>query len=270
MERRRLDVFLVEKGFFPSRERARSAVMAGHVYVSGRRVDKPGTPVPPDTVVEVRGADRPYVSRGGLKLEGAITAFGLDLRGRVVLDAGASTGGFTDCALRHGARRVFAVDVGYGQLDWSLRIDPRVTVLERVNIRYLGPEALDEIPDFVTVDLSFISLDKVLPNIDRLVATDAEAVLLVKPQFEAGPEKVGKKGVVRDPAVHAEVLGRVLVTVRGLGWQVRGVTFSPVRGPEGNIEYLVWAAKRQDPEREWQGTVTAVVGEAHAALGSGK
>ncbi|MDI6906778.1 MAG: TlyA family RNA methyltransferase [Thermoanaerobacterales bacterium] len=270
MERRRLDVYLVQKGFFPSRERARSAVMAGHVYVSGRCVDKPGTPVPPDAVVEVRGTDRPYVSRGGLKLEGAITAFGIDLRGKVVLDAGASTGGFTDCALQHGARRVYAVDVGYGQLDWSLRTDPRVTVLERANIRYLDSEALDESPDFVTVDLSFISLGKVLPNIDRLVAADAEAMLLVKPQFEAGPEKVGKKGVVRDPAVHAEVLGRVLDTVRGLGWQVRGVAFSPIRGPEGNIEYLVYATKRHDPEREWRGTVGAVVEKAHAALGSGK
>lgn len=270
VDRRRLDVYLVEKGFFPSRERARSAVMAGHVYVSGRRVDKPGTSVPPDAVVEVRGTDRPYVSRGGLKLEGAITAFGIDLRGRVVLDAGASTGGFTDCALQHGARRVYAVDVGYGQLDWSLRTDPRVTVLERTNIRYLNPEALDERPDFITVDLSFISLGKVLPNINRLVTADAEAVLLVKPQFEAGPEKVGKKGVVRNPAVHIEVLDRVLATVRALGWQVQGVTFSPIRGPEGNIEYLVHAAKRHDPEREWQGTSAAVVRDAYAALGNGK
>jgi len=270
MGKKRLDVFLVERGFFPSRERARSAVMAGHVYVSGRRVDKPGTPVSPDAAVEVRGTDRPYVSRGGLKLEAAVKTFGLVLEGKVVLDAGAATGGFTDCALQHGARRVYAVDVGYGQLDWSLRTDPRVTVMERVNIRYLGPEAFDEVPDFVTADLSFISLEKVLPNIDRLVAADAEAVLLVKPQFEAGPEKVGRKGVVRDPAVHADVLHRVLEAVRGLGWQVRGLTFSPVRGPEGNIEYLLWAAKRQDPEREWRGTVPAVVSEAHAALGRGK
>lgn len=269
MERRRLDVLLVEKGCFPSRERARSVIMAGHVYVAGQRSDKPGTMVPVTALIEIRDTGHPYVSRGGLKLKGAIIDFGIDLRHRVVLDVGASTGGFTDCALQHGARRVYAVDVGYGQLDWSMRTDPRVTVLERTNIRYLSSDVLDELPDFVTVDVAFISLGKVLPNINHLVTDDAQAVLLVKPQFEAGREKVGKRGVVRDPRVHQEVLDRVLDTVRELGWQLRGVSFSPVRGPEGNIEYLVYAAKQSRPNSEWRGKSAEVVRDAHTKLSGG-
>lgn len=246
-KKQRLDVRLAEEGYFPSREKARAAVMAGLVFVDNKRVDKPGQAVSSLSAIEVRGDPAPYVSRGGLKLEKAIRQFGLDLNGRVVIDVGASTGGFTDCALKHGARLVIAVDVGYGQLAWSLRNDPRVVVLERTNIRHLNREALKEIPDIATVDVSFISLDKVLPVLGELTAPEGEGVILVKPQFEAGREKVGKKGVVRDPEVHIEVLERVLGLVQGLGWSVRGLDFSPVTGPEGNIEYLLYYKKDGGP-----------------------
>ncbi len=266
MVKKRLDVLLVERGLFPSRMIARSAVMAGHVFVSGQRVDKAGTLVDPKVEIEVRGGQLPYVSRGGLKLEKALRVFGIDLTNRTVLDVGASTGGFTDCALQFGARRVYAVDVGYGQLAWKLRQDPRVVVYERTNIRYLEPEKLGPgaQPDFATVDVSFISLSKILPQVDRLTAGEADAVLLIKPQFEAGPDRVGKKGVVRDPAVHTEVIKAVIDTVHALGWTVKGVTWSPVRGPEGNIEYLLYAGKKGSCS--WDGNVADVVEEAHREL----
>ncbi|MGC7846056.1 TlyA family RNA methyltransferase [Desulforudis sp. 1088] len=266
MVRKRLDILLVERGFFPSRMMARSAVMAGHVFVSGQRVDKVGTLIDPEAGIEVRGGQLPYVSRGGLKLEKALRAFDIDLTDRTVLDVGASTGGFTDCALQFGARRVYAVDVGYGQLAWKLRQDPRVVVYERTNIRHLEQEKLDPgaKPDFATVDVSFISLSKILPQIDRLTADDADAVLLIKPQFEAGPDRVGKKGVVRDPVVHAEVIRSVIDAVHALGWTVKGLTWSPVRGPEGNIEYLLYAGKKGG--RRWDGEVADVVEEAHREL----
>lgn len=259
----RLDVLLVEKGFFPSREKARAAVMAGQVFVGGECFDKPGRPVVADAVLDVRGNPVPYVSRGGLKLEKAIRVFGLDLAGQVVLDAGASTGGFTDCALQHGARLVYAVDVGYGQLAWRLREDPRVVVLERTNIRHLAPEALPERPGFVTIDVSFISLKLVLPKVGELAGPDAAGVALVKPQFEAGRERVGKKGVVREQAVHVAVLTSVLNVVRALGWSACGLDHSPVTGPEGNIEFLLhfkMSAGGEPPD------IFAAVERAHGEL----
>lgn len=258
--RTRLDVFLVERGYFSSRERARAAVLAGCVFVNGRRAEKAGQLISPADTVVVRAENLPYVSRGGLKLAYALKVFALDLTGLTVLDVGASTGGFTDCVLQAGARRVFAVDVGYGQLAWKLRTDPRVTVLERTNIRYLDPEALGELADFATIDVSFISIEKVLPAVGRLLKPEGQGLALIKPQFEAGPEKVGKKGVVRDPATHAAVCTRIVDFIRSCGWEVRGFTFSPVRGPEGNIEFFVFFAKR--PGKPWEGSVEAVVAEA--------
>lgn len=262
-KKQRLDVRLYEAGLCASREKARSAIMAGLVYVNNELVDKPGRAVSLDAVLEVRGHAVPYVSRGGLKLEKAIKVFSLNLGHKVVLDVGASTGGFTDCALKHGARLVYAVDVGYGQLAWSLRNDPRVVVLERTNIRYLTAEALAETPDFVTIDVSFISLNKVLPRLGGLTHPEAAGVALIKPQFEAGREKVGKKGVVRDASVHLEVLQEITGLINALGWSVAGLDFSPVTGPEGNIEYLVYFMKLggrcpYDPQ--------IVVERAHAEL----
>jgi 23S rRNA (cytidine1920-2'-O)/16S rRNA (cytidine1409-2'-O)-methyltransferase len=235
--------------------------MAGLVFVDGERSDKPGTMVKPESKIEIRGSSHIYVSRGGLKLEKAIKSFGLDLNNRVVLDVGASTGGFTDCALRQGARLVYAVDVGYGQLAWQLRNDNRVVVLERTNIRYLTKEALPETPDFTTIDVSFISLSKVLPRIGELIAEEAEGVALVKPQFEAGRDKVGKKGVVRDPAVHAQVLDKVTALIAELGWHVGGLDYSPVTGPEGNIEFLIYFKKKG---RQCDYSIYDVVAKAHA------
>lgn len=236
----RLDTMLVNNGFFPSREKARAAVMAGLVFVDGQRVDKPGHQVKPEANIEVQGNPLPYVSRGGLKLEKAMMTFDIELDGRAVIDIGASTGGFTDCALQKGARIVYAVDVGYGQLAWKLRSDPRVISMERTNIRYLEPDSLTERPDFATIDVAFISLSLVLPRVSLLTAPVAEGVALIKPQFEAGRDKVGKKGVVRDPEVHKDVINKVVALVGELGWQVGGLDFSPVRGPEGNIEYLLY------------------------------
>ncbi len=238
-EKQRLDIRLTEEGHYPSREKARAAIMAGLVFIKGEKAEKPGLMIKPETVIEVRGNPLQYVSRGGLKLEKAVQVFNINLDGCVVLDVGASTGGFTDCALRHGARKVYAVDVGYGQLAWQLRTDPRVVVLERKNIRFLTKEALAETPDFITIDVSFISLNKILPRVGELTTPGAEGVALVKPQFEAGRDKVGKKGVVREPAIHIEVLKNIEALVTGLGWSVKGLDYSPVTGPEGNIEYLV-------------------------------
>ncbi|MGO0122557.1 TlyA family RNA methyltransferase [Desulfothermobacter acidiphilus] len=262
--RRRLDIFLVKEGYFLTREQARRAIREGLVWVNGHRVEKPGRMVGPGDQVMVRreAEEVAYVSRGGRKLEHALRYFGIDLAGLVVLDVGASTGGFTDCALRAGARKVYAVDVGYGQLDWRLRQDPRVVVLERTNIRYLGPEALGELADFATIDVSFISLALVLPAVGPLLKPEGRGVALIKPQFEAGQAKVGKKGVVRDPAVHVEVCYKVLELVRHQGWEVRGLTFSPIRGGEGNIEFLLYFSKQSN--LPWSGKVEAVVEEAHA------
>lgn len=263
-DKHRLDVRLTTEGYFPSREKARAAIMAGLVFVNGIRADKPGIMVSNEAVLEVRGKPLPYVSRGGLKLEKAVKVFGIDFNGRVVLDVGASTGGFTDCALKHGARLVYAVDVGYGQLDWQLRNDPRVVVLERTNIRYLDKERLPVTPDFVTVDVSFISLTKVLPRIGELTAPASAGVALVKPQFEAGRDKVGKKGVVRDPGVQLEVLNNITGFIRELGWSVRGVDYSPVTGPEGNIEFLLFFDK--SGQQDNPSDLYDIVKRAHAEL----
>jgi 23S rRNA (cytidine1920-2'-O)/16S rRNA (cytidine1409-2'-O)-methyltransferase len=263
-KKQRLDVRLAEEGHYPSREKARVAVMAGLIFVDGERSDKPGTMVKPESNIEIRGNSLIYVSRGGLKLEKAIKSFGLDLNNRVVLDVGASTGGFTDCALRHGARLVYAVDVGYGQLAWQLRNDNRVVVLERTNIRYLTKESLPETPDFATIDVAFISLSKVLPRVGELLAEEAEGVALVKPQFEAGREKVGKKGVVRDPAVHVQVLDNVTALIAELGWLVGGLDYSPVTGPEGNIEFLIYFKKTG---RQCDYSTNDLVAKAHADFG---
>ena len=242
-DKMRLDLLLVERGLEESRQRAQAVIMSGVVYVDGRKADKPGMAVPAAAAVEVRGDKLPYVSRGGLKLEKAMAAFPVHLEGAVCADIGASTGGFTDCMLQNGAAKVYAVDVGRGQLAWKLRSDPRVVCLERTNARYLSREQVPEALDFASVDVSFISLSLILPPLALLLREEGQAVALVKPQFEAGREKVGKKGVVRDPAVHREVLERFFQHAAAAGLSVRGLTYSPIRGPEGNIEYLGWLQK---------------------------
>lgn len=239
MKKDRLDSLLAERGFFSSRERAKSAIMAGRVLVNGERIDKAGTKVDWESEIKITGSDLKYVSRGGLKLEKAITQFGLDLSDQTVLDIGASTGGFTDCALQHGAGKVYAVDVGYGQLDWKLRQDERVIVLERTNARYLTKEQVPELVDLITIDASFISLDKIIPAVKQFLQDQGSILALIKPQFEAGREKVGKKGVVRDPRVHQEVIMNILLEAEKHDLNCWGLTYSPITGPEGNIEYLV-------------------------------
>ena len=248
-EKKRLDVLLTERGLQESRQRAQAVIMSGEVFVNGQRVDKPGTAVAEDAQIEVRGGTLAYVSRGGLKLEKAMAAFPIDLNGAVCADIGASTGGFTDCMLQNGAEKVYAVDVGYGQLAWKLRSDPRVVCLERTNARYLTHEQVPDELDFASVDVSFISLKLILPPLNGLLKDGGHAACLVKPQFEAGREKVGKKGVVRDPAVHLEVLEHFLDHAGDAGFTVLGLTYSPIRGPEGNIEYLGYLEKGPRQER---------------------
>ena len=234
----RLDVLLVSRGLQESRAKAQAVIMAGDVYVNGQKADKPGMDVDLEAQIEVRGAACPYVSRGGLKLEKALRDFSVDPTGFVCSDSGASTGGFTDCLLQQGASKVFAIDVGYGQLAWKIRNDPRVVVMERTNIRYVTPEDLGEALDLSVVDVSFISLKIVLPAIQKLLKPTGQVLCLIKPQFEAGKEKVGKKGVVRDPEVHKEVLRNFIALADELQFTIRNLTFSPVKGPEGNIEFL--------------------------------
>ncbi len=237
----RLDVLLLEHGYFDSREKAKAAIMAGLVFIGTERVDKAGTKVPRDSAITVKGAPHPYVSRGGLKLEKAIRTFELDLKDAVMLDIGASTGGFTDCALQHGAKLVYAIDVGYNQLDWSLRQDERVRVMERMNFRHMTLDQLDaERPGFASIDVSFISLKLILPVLAQLLEPGGTTVALIKPQFEAGREHVGKSGVIRDSAVHANVLREVLAFADELGFRLEGLTFSPITGGEGNIEFLAY------------------------------
>ncbi|WP_298036864.1 TlyA family RNA methyltransferase [uncultured Desulfuromonas sp.] len=243
MRRERLDKLLVERGLVQSRERARALILAGKVVVEDHAVDKAGTRFPVDARLRLKGEDLPYVSRGGLKLEKGLEAFGVKVSGRAALDVGASTGGFTDCLLQRGAARVYAVDVGYGQLAWKLRNDPRVVNLERTNIRDLGAGRLDQSPDLAVIDASFISLEKVLPNTLSLLADGAEVVALVKPQFEVGKGKVGKGGVVRDEEQHREVLEKVREAACALGCEVLGTTDSPILGPKGNREFLVHLRK---------------------------
>lgn len=237
--KKRLDVLLVERGFAETRTKAQAIIMSGLVYVQGQKADKPGMSFEENSEIEVRGATCPYVSRGGLKLEKALRDFGVDPTGFVCSDSGASTGGFTDCLLQQGASKVFAIDVGYGQLDWKIRSDPRVVVMERTNVRYVTPEQLGEPLDLSVIDVSFISLRIVLPVIKTFLKENAGQVLcLIKPQFEAGKEKVGKKGVIRDPSVHKEVLDDFVALTEEIGFKILGLTFSPVKGPEGNIEFL--------------------------------
>lgn len=265
MAKVRLDLLLLQRGLYPSREQARAAIMAGEVLVDNVPVDKPGAAVPATAVIRLTGRHLPYVSRGGLKLARALEAFKIDLTGKIILDVGASTGGFTDCALQHGAARVYAVDVGYGQLAWSLRQDPRVVVLERVNARFLEPGHLGEPVDIATIDVSFISLLKILPAVAGCLKPDGEIVALVKPQFEAGPGRVGKKGVVREASVHQEILQEVLAGVTDLGLRVRSLTYSPVRGPEGNREFLLWLGLRGQALAgdTWPALIKEVVAAAH-------
>ncbi|MGQ9779681.1 MAG: TlyA family RNA methyltransferase [Bacillota bacterium] len=265
--RKRLDLLLVERGLFSSREQAQRAVLAGWVYAGERRLEKPGQAVPVDTPLEVRNRPR-FVSRGGEKLAGALAVFPVEVAGRVCLDLGASTGGFTDCLLQHGARLVYAVDVGRGQLAWPLRHDPRVVVMEGVNARYLRPEDFPESPTLVTIDLSFISLRHVLPAVAAVLPEGGEVIALIKPQFEAGRKEVGKRGVVRRPAVHRAVLAAVLEEAARNGFGLAGLTYSPLLGPEGNIEFFAWWVKAGG-ERPAPGLIEATVAEAHARLKGG-
>ena len=260
----RLDVLLVQRGLLESREKAKAVIMSGEVFVGGQRVDKAGTMIDPDAQIEVRGSHCPYVSRGGLKLEKALRDFGVDPTGYVCSDSGASTGGFTDCLLQKGAKKVFAIDVGYGQLAWSIRTDPRVVCMERTNIRYVTPEDIGEPLDLSVVDVSFISLNIVLPAIRELLKPDGQVLCLIKPQFEAGREKVGKKGVVRDPAVHMEVLEHFIALAKRLDFTIRNLTFSPVKGPEGNIEFLGHLSREPGDDR--YPDVAELVRTAHESL----
>lgn len=264
--KKRIDVLLFERGLAPSREKARTLIMAGSVYVNNQKFDKPGDTVSDDAEIEVRGSTLKYVSRGGLKLEKAMQLFPIDLNGKICMDIGASTGGFTDCMLQNGAQKVYSVDVGYGQLAWQLRQDPRVVNLERTNARYLTREQVPEEIDFFSVDVSFISLRIILPAVRPLLMDGGQAVCLIKPQFEAGREKVGKKGVVRDRAVHEEVVETICRFALENGYSVLGLTFSPVKGPEGNIEYLVYLEKSDAPVHTADCTPHSVVEESHAAL----
>ncbi len=244
-DKKRLDLAVFELGFADSRERAKALIMAGQVYLNGQKELKAGATVKPDDSIEVRGEKMPFVSRGGYKLDKAMKSFGLMLDGKICMDVGASTGGFTDCMLMNGAVKVYAIDVGYGQLAWKLRSDERVVNLERTNFRYVTHEQVPDEVDFSSVDVSFISLKLILPVLYSLLKADGEAVCLVKPQFEAGREKIGKKGVVRDREVHLEVINNCISYAQESGFFVKGLDFSPVKGPEGNIEYLLYISKQE-------------------------
>ena len=262
----RLDVAMTERGLAPSREKAKALIMAGEVFVGGEKRDKAGETIREDEEIEVRGRGLRYVSRGGLKLEKAMALYGLKLDGKVCMDIGASTGGFTDCMLQNGAARVYAIDVGYGQLAWSLRTDQRVVNLERTNVRYLTPQQVPEPVQFASVDVSFISLTLVLPVLARFLEEGGEAVCLVKPQFEAGKGKVGKKGVVREPEIHAEVCEKIYDFCMEGGFCVKAMTFSPVKGPEGNIEYLFLLEKGDAASPAAREEIPALVEQSHQAL----
>ena len=269
----RLDVLLVKKGLAPSREKAKAVIMAGSVYVDGQKEDKAGSVFDEESAqIEVRGHVLPYVSRGGMKLEKALKVFPITLTDKICMDIGASTGGFTDCMLQNGAVKVYSVDVGYGQLDWKLRQDDRVVCMEKTNFRYMTPEDIPDVLDFASVDVSFISLDKILTPAYALLREQGEMVALIKPQFEAGREKVGKKGVVRDPKVHEEVISRIVRHADEVSFEVLDLSYSPIRGPEGNIEYLIHLKK--NPERTvypdilevFEKKIKEIVEEAHQEL----
>ncbi len=262
----RLDVLLVNRGLAPSREKAKTMIMEGNVFVNNNREDKAGSTFPDDCNIEIHGKTLQYVSRGGLKLEKAMKHFGIKLDGKVCMDIGASTGGFTDCMLQNNASKVYAVDVGYGQFAWKLRQDERVVCMEKTNIRYVTPDDIADKLDFASVDVSFISLTKVLGPARELLNDDGQMVCLIKPQFEAGKEKVGKKGVVRDKKVHQEVCEKIIDFALSNGFSVLNLEYSPIKGPEGNIEYLVYIQKTDNPQKEKSVDVDAVVSAAHGEL----
>ncbi|PRR78805.1 16S/23S rRNA (cytidine-2'-O)-methyltransferase TlyA [Clostridium liquoris] len=251
----RLDVLLVDKGIFSSRERARASIMAGEIFVNGVRVDKCGEKVKENAHIEFKGDQMPYVSRGGYKLEKAIKSFNINLKDKVCLDIGSSTGGFTDCMLQNGAKKVFSIDVGYGQLAWKLRVDPRVVCMERTNFRYVTPEDIGEYADFASIDVSFISLEKVIPAALNILNDNGCIAALIKPQFEAGRDKVGKKGVVREKSTHEEVIQKIIDFVKALNLKIIGIQFSPIKGPEGNIEYLIYFTKDKNYEEDLSLTI---------------
>ncbi len=263
MKKKRLDVLLFEKGMVPSRERAKAIIMSGIVYVNNQKADKAGMSIPEDAEIEIRGKTNSFVSRGGLKIEKALTYFQIDPKDLCVMDIGASTGGFTDCLLTRGARKVYSIDVGYGQLAWKLRQDPRVVCMERTNIRKVTPDMLDDVPEFAVIDVSFISLKLVLPVVAQLLNEHGRIACLIKPQFEAGKGKVGKKGVVREPEIHLDVLNAFIENAHEAGFHVYNLTFSPIKGPEGNIEFLGYIGKDgEDADID----IAALVAEAHGAL----
>ena len=262
----RLDVLLVNRGLAPSREKAKTMIMEGNVFVNNNREDKAGSTFPDDCNIEIHGKTLQYVSRGGLKLEKAMKHFGIDLRGKICMDIGASTGGFTDCMLQNNASKVYAVDVGYGQFAWKLRQDERVICMEKTNIRYVTPDDIADKLDFASVDVSFISLTKVLGPARELLNDNGQMVCLIKPQFEAGKDKVGKKGVVRDRKVHLEVCEKIIDFALSNGFSVLNLEYSPIKGPEGNIEYLVYLEKTNNPQKEESVDVDAVVSAAHGEL----
>lgn len=262
----RLDIALFERGLAPSREKAKAIIMSGIVYVNNQKSDKAGKEIKEDDVIEVRGNTLKYVSRGGLKLEKAMEKFPITLDNKICMDVGASTGGFTDCMLMNGAIKVYSVDVGYGQLAWKLRTDERVVNLERTNFRYATDEQIKDSIDFASVDVSFISLKHILPNLNRFLSDDGKAVCLIKPQFEAGKEKVGKKGVVSDLGTHIEVVERVIDMALQNGFSVKGLEFSPIKGPEGNIEYLIFLEKSNKPEIDLAVSAKELVNQSHEEL----
>lgn len=263
----RLDVLLVNRGLAPSREKAKAIIMSGQVYVDGQKEDKAGTNFNENVKIEVRGNTLPYVSRGGLKLEKAVECFGVDVKDKICMDVGASTGGFTDCMLQNGAVKVYSVDVGHGQLAWSLRQDERVICMEKTNIRYVEPSDIPDKIAFASIDVSFISLTKVLLPVRNLLEEDGRVVCLIKPQFEAGREKVGKKGVVREKSVHMEVIEMVINYAVSIGFEVENLDYSPIKGPEGNIEYLLYLQKTNDITTEYSTDCSAIVDKAHENLG---
>ncbi len=265
-EKLRLDVALTERGLVTSREKAKALIMAGQVYLNGQKELKAGANVKPDDEIEVRGSQNPFVSRGGLKLQKAAKSFGINLNDCVCMDIGASTGGFTDCMLIYGAKKVYAIDVGYGQLAWKLRTDERVVNMERTNFRYVTHNEIPEDIDFASVDVSFISLKIILPVLRELLKYGGEAVCLIKPQFEAGKEKIGKKGVVRDPQVHTEVVENITEFALQNGFTLKNLDFSPIKGPEGNIEYLMHIVKTDNPERLCEVEAQELVKASHANL----
>lgn len=264
----RLDTLLTNKGFFPTREKSKANIMAGLVFIDNKRIDKPGELVSIDSNIEVKGDALPYVSRGGLKLEKALKSFNIDVNGKSAIDVGASTGGFTDCLLKNGASRVLAIDVGYGQFAWELRTDTRVALMERTNIRYVTLGDIGEVRDITVIDVSFISLKLVIPVVKNLIKNDGEIVCLIKPQFEAGKDKVGKKGVVKDPDVHRDVIRSVIDFVKGLKLNVAGLSYSPIKGPEGNIEYLLYIKNTQSEADSinTEALISLVVEESHKSM----